>query len=271
MKSLLFSTACALTLCGAAACAPQTHIARTALDCPASEGALTRTNISADSKTCTYTSSRGDDITIRLVPVSSTPQASLQPIETELRALSNDVAPDAAADASAAPTPPTPPSPPAAASGETAAAAERAAAEAKADAGGADADAEREDKDSRPKHSDHTHVDLPGIHIDADEGSDSAHVSVAGINIDAGDDGAVVRSSKDVRMRGNPFVRERAGYRATFILANDHLAGGYHAVGYQAGGPRTGPLTVAVVKSRTGDNHQIFRDVQRIVRRNSGI
>jgi hypothetical protein len=63
----------------------------------------------------------------------------------------------------------------------------------------------------------------------------------------------------------------KRGFRATYILARDNLKDGYKAVGYEAGGPKTGPLTVALVKSKSGDHHDIFSDVKRLVRRNGGV
>ena len=41
-------------------------------------------------------------------------------------------------------------------------------------------------------------------------------------------------------------------------------------MGYQAGGPKTGPITVAVVKSKLGDHDDILDDAKHLVRRNSG-
>jgi hypothetical protein len=268
MKPLLFSTACALSLCAAAACAPKPHAARAALDCPATQGDLTRTSIAADGKSCLYQTNAGDQVQLRLIPVSSTPQAALQPVEQELQA---EVGPTTAAET------PAPPAAPGAASGKAASKAasdaEAAAKEAREDSRQAEAEAKEAaaDAEGEARGSEHTHVDLPGIHIDADDASDSAHVKVGMINIDAGDNGAVVRMSRDVRLRGHPFSREKQGFRATYILANDRLKDGYKAVGYQAGGPRTGPITVAVVKSRTGEHHGVFDDVQKLVRHNGGV
>jgi hypothetical protein len=43
-------------------------------------------------------------------------------------------------------------------------------------------------------------------------------------------------------------------------------------VGYQASGPKAGPLTIAVVKSRDdiGNGGRLYRDIERLVRRNGG-
>jgi hypothetical protein len=116
----------------------------------------------------------------------------------------------------------------------------------------------------------HAKIDLPGLHINAD--SDKADVHVGPIHVDASGDTATVRSLQDVRMRGEAFSRQKRGIRAMFVYAGDELGGGYKYVGYEASGPRTGPLAVAVVKSKTegGFHGDIYGDVKRLVRRNGG-
>ena len=133
------------------------------------------------------------------------------------------------------------------------------------------------------------HVSLPGLQVDADDKSDSAHVSLPGLNIDAKGDGAAVRmgnvhivtnndkvdlySTSETRLRGEGFSRTRNGVSAMFVYAGDNLGGGYKYVGYEAAGPKTGPLTVAIVKSRKegGFHGDVYGDVKRLVRRNGGI
>jgi hypothetical protein len=61
--------------------------------------------------------------------------------------------------------------------------------------------------------------------------------------------------------------------RAFLILAGPEYAGDRGYLGYMAGGPKTGPITVAVV--RGGGNgghhdHDIHNDIRRLVRLNSG-
>ena len=56
---------------------------------------------------------------------------------------------------------------------------------------------------------------------------------------------------RDVRLRGEALSRDRRGLRATFIYTGDDLPNGYRFVGYEAGGPKVGPITVAVVKSKS--------------------
>ena len=66
-------------------------------------------------------------------------------------------------------------------------------------------------------------------------------------------------------------LRERRGFRATYILAKDNLKDGWKAVGYEAAGPKSGPITVAVFKAHHGDHHDVSEDVKRLVRKNAGV
>jgi hypothetical protein len=76
--------------------------------------------------------------------------------------------------------------------------------------------------------------------------------------------------SRDVRLRGEALSPQRRGFRSTFILARDDLKDGWRSVGYEAAGPKTGPITVAVFKAREG-HHDVSDDVKRLVRRNGGV
>ncbi|WP_372786379.1 hypothetical protein [Phenylobacterium sp.] len=275
MKPLLYLSACGLALMSAAACAPTAPpTARAALDCPANQGDLERTSISPDKKTCLYASRDGDQVSLRLIPVSANYEMALQPVEQELQA---EVQTDqeaasakvtvAAGDAKAAAAD-------AKAAAASATEAEKAARQAAEDAGHELADADKDDKDTprgaHPDRNEHAHIDLPGIHIDADDDG-KADVNVGMIHVNAGENGAVVRMSRDVRLRGEAFSRDKRGFRATYILAKDNLKDGWKTVGYEAAGPKAGPITVAVVKARTGDHHDVFDDVKRLVRRNGGV
>ena len=244
MKTLPF-LASAVVL-ATAACAPGGKpAARAALDCPAREGDLSRVSQAADQRSCVYASSAGDDVSLRLIPVTGGPEATLQSIETELQA---EVAPPAPADAGKP------------------ADAERVAREAEADSGRWDDNGGRR---GRRPHGDTARIDLPGIHIRADDNKANVHVGM--IDVDAGEEGAVVRMARDVRLRGESLSPERRGFRSTYILARHNLKDGYKAVGYEAGGPKTGPLTVAVVKAKSGQHDDIFNDVKKLVRRNGGV
>lgn len=286
MRLTAFAAVSALAL-GAAGCAPRVDYAhRTALDCPERQGELQRTGVAADRKSCTYRAREGAEITLQLTPVANGDAgATLSAIETSL------VGPAVATTAADAKT------------------AEAKAADAKAEAdkaeakaatpvtGGSDADrAAREaaedaaalkskDEDwgthgrdtvtinGRPvasRDGEHAHVHLPGLHIDADD--NNARVDIAGVHIDANDDNATVHVIRDVRLRGQAFSRERNGVRAFFIAKRDNLPDGYRFVGYQASGPKVGPLTVALVRARDEFDHgdRLYRDIQRLVRLNGG-
>ena len=283
---LLGASALALT---AAGCGGGPIKARAALDCPDTQGDLTRTGKAADGKSCTYVGEDGAEVTLQLVSVQGGPDATLRAIETKLLA-------EAAAAAPATPQRPAPAPGPAQAAesalnnaeaARDAAAVER---EAKADSAGAGAGAKstkdaKVDVDIDVNGKDHgvvvsdgdnekVRVDLPGIRVEADEASESARVRIGPIHVDAGDGEATFRNGpRSVRLKGEQLSTERRGLRATFIYTGDKLPSGYRYVGYEAGGPKAGPLTVAVVKGRAdGDDHgRIAEDVTRLVRKNGGV
>lgn len=277
MKPLYLVAVSTLALT-AAACTGGPPPQRAALECPQAEGDLTRTSAAADGKTCTYTSAGGAEVTLQLVSAPGGPDAALSAIETNLlaeRAKPEAAATPAATDAEAA-KPTADAAKPAADAKAAASDAEQAAREAAADTKGVDVKIEVS-KDgtvvSRTGGSEVTRVDLPGIHIVANEDDDTAKVQVGPIKIDAGGDGATIRIRRDVRLRGEALNPEKRGLRATFIYAGEDLAGGYRFVGYEAGGPKRGPITVAVVKSKTEepDEGDLHRDVKRLVRKNGGV
>ncbi|MFI4951480.1 MAG: hypothetical protein ACHP7A_10650, partial [Caulobacterales bacterium] len=86
------------------------------------------------------------------------------------------------------------------------------------------------------------------------------------------DDHQTVKIMRDVRLQGEAFSREKRGLRATFMVKKDNLPGGYRFLGYEASGPKTGPLTVAVVKSHddVDNGTRLYHDIERLVRRNGG-
>lgn len=267
MKTPLLLAALALPL---AACAPKTPSARAALDCPATQGDLTRTAVAPDGKACIYATSSGAEVTLQLVSVDGGVDATLARLEDNLLAGRGE--PKAAAEAGAeagaeALAPP---------SKATVSDAERAAREAAQDTRGVSVNVEVKRDGEGPAASEDagvTRVHLPGVHIVANDETDSAKVRIGPINIDAGEDGATIRMRRDVRLRGEALNPEKRGMRATFIYAGDDLPGGYRFVGYEAGGPKRGPITVAVVKSRNEgpDGGEIYPDVKKLVRENGGV
>ena len=282
MRVISLSTAAALAL-GAASCAPHVnYAARTALDCPDRQGELVRTSISADRKTCTYRAGEGVDVSLQLTPVSGDAGQTLNAIEASLVGPAPAPAAEGAATAAPPAPPPKPPAPPAPPSGDAAKVAEQAAQDARG-SGASDEDwsagrdrAEVTDGQGRGVvvedggHGEHAHINLPGVHIEADD--HNARVNVGGIRIDAAEGEATIHVFREVRLPGQGFSREKDGVRATFIAKRDNLPDGYRFVGYQASGPKKGPLSVAVVKSRESldDNNRLYHDIQRLVRRNGG-
>lgn len=267
MRPLILLTASALAL---TACAPKTPVARAALDCPSRQGDLTRTAASPDGKICTYAGANGAEVTLQLVSTQGGVDRALSAIEANLLAERVKTADDGKGGEKAEL---------AEVSKQSAKDADKAAKEAAADSekagvhvdvnadGKADITTEGEDHDGNVR------VNLPGIHVVANENDDTAQVSVGPIHIDAGGGSNTVRIRRDVRLRGEALNPTRRGIRATFIYTGIDLPDGYHFVGYEAGGPKTGPITVAIVKSKAGDaeDDELYPDVKKLVRKNGGV
>ncbi len=268
MKPLYLACASALALT-AAACGPKVPVARAALDCPMTQGDLTRTSASPDGKACTYTDKGGTEVTLQLVNVAGSPDATLASIETILLADRTPAAPDAEGDGKAAE--------PAKASAAAVRDAEKAAKEASDDTQGVtvkvDVDAHTKSAGVVTEDGGTTRVNLPGIHIVANDDDDTADVQIGPLRVNASDDGATVRIRREVRLRGEALNPEKRGLRAMFIYTGHDLPEGYRFVGYEAGGPKRGPLTVAVVKSKSEgpDGHDLYPDVKKLVRKNGGV
>jgi len=253
MKNTLLMAAAGVLLTG---CGQGASYATTKLECPPSEGELKRVSVSGDGRTCAYRSPDGAEVSLELVPVVGGPEATLAKIEAALRsppassAVDAAVADDAKAKADLA-----------AMSAEVA----RVRAEAIRDAG-ADMSSDGPEGDDEG-----ARIDLPGVHIS--ESGDGGNVRIGPLKVDSDGDDTTVNVYRTVRMRGEALSREKRGLRATFIYTGKDLPAGYRYVGYEAGGPRNGPLTVAKVRSKvdteSGDN--IYHDVQELVRRNGGV
>jgi len=256
MKILLLAAVSACALVAGGCSSTQKPPARAALDCPATEGDLTRTAVAPDRRSCTYTTDEGAEVVLRLVDTNGDPRAALAALEASLMG-----------------TPaPSPAETVPAADAKTVADAAKAADEARKDAGmtvAADGDGVR--VATRPAKGETTRIDLPGIHILA--GDENADVRLGPITVNAQGDEATVRIFTDQRLKGEAFSREKRGLKATFIYAGDNLTNGYGFVGYEAAGPKAGPLTVALVRSRQseGEDQNIEGDVKRLVRRNSDV
>lgn len=274
MKTLTFLAASALALTTAACQRAEPLNAK--LDCPTAQGGLTRVSAAPDGQSCVYREADGAQVTLSRMPLKGDVRATLATLEAELKALGGtptgapSAGPSSAADAGPG----------------AAAEAARVEAEARADAKldttisatlrdktdtkSARFQAKFEDSGDE---TEHTRVDLPGLHIVVD--GEKADVNVGPIHVDADGDNstATIKIYREVRLRGEALSRVKRGVRATFIYAGDDLSGGYKYLGYEAAGPRTGPLTVAVVKSQSGsDQHSdMYDDVKRLVRRNGGV
>src|SRR5690606_35242314 len=167
----------------------------------------------ADGRSCTYVGEGGAEVSLRIVEVEGGVDATLARLEDELRSYlpAQPAAPAGAQGTEAAPAESeSAPAPASGSDGASADAAQKASAEAKADASAplsVEADAEREGGEV-------VRVDLPGIRIHADEARDEAKISIGKMTIDASDSGAVIRTRKDVRLRGEAFAREKRGVRA---------------------------------------------------------
>jgi hypothetical protein len=236
------------------------------LDCPEQQGDLRRVGVAADGQSCAY-AGQNAEVTLKLVALNGgDAEAALAPIEADLKTLM--------------PSMKAPPAPPAV-----------------------------DGKTGKPR-GDNAKISLPGIKIDAhDKGAD---IKIGGLSINANDGSAEVKVSKNVTMRdgdtkkqitertsgGNSNVsvksstddegdvdihanddgaqirqrRRGDGVRATLILASDKATSGYRVVGYEARGPKGGPLAVATVKAkgRNGSDHDVFEDMKTLVRHNVG-
>jgi hypothetical protein len=279
MKALIYLAASSALALGA--CQPGAIKARAALDCPTAQGDLTRTAAAADGKSCTYRASDGNEITLQLI--SGEAAATLKTVEA---ALLPPPSPEGLAAEAAKPKPEpasgTAPPDDAAKSAEWQAQHDAASAEIKARIGKEVDQTVRDNVEVViggktgvvvSEDGDTARVNLPGIRITAKD--DDANIRIGGLSVNASHDEAVVRIQRDVRLKGEALVREKRGLRATYIRTGKALPGGYRYVGYEAAGPKTGPLAVATVRSKVettgGDVDHIYPDVKRLVRRNGGV
>jgi hypothetical protein len=221
------------------------------LECPDSQGALKRQSAAADGRTCVYADSSSSEVTLQMVSLEGTDaETALAPLETQLKA---ELPPRSAKSDGAR--------------------------------GGSDGD------------KDTVNIDLPGVHIHA-KGDRGADIEAGHVDINAGDDGAHVRVRKDERMDqdgktvsvdshddhggvtvdandSGAEIHVDAGRhhntRLTVILVSE-VPGphGYKLAGYEARGPRDGPLVVASVKARTEQRDSLYHDMRALVARNVG-
>ncbi len=214
------------------------------LDCPDSQGDLTRKSAATDGKSCVYGGENGDQVTLRLISLDGKDvRDALAPIEADLKA-------------------------------------EVPVAERPKNSGGADASgASGKDRVDINLPGIHIHanggggadIDTGGVHIQAHDhdgkGGDHAVVQVGddehgpGVNINADDGGAQIRVEES-----------GSSIRAHYILASDHPGPhGFKSAGYEVRGPTGGPVAVAVALARSDDGLDDLRhDVRDLLRRNVG-
>jgi hypothetical protein len=209
------------------------------LTCPVVQGQLKRVSASADGQTCAY---QGDDteVTLRLLALKDADaRTALAPIETELKGLMPVSAPEPLGS----------PQVPAVAA---------------------------EPEEPASGKAGNVTIDFPGLQVHANDSG--AQVRVAGMHVDADDDGARVRLGGDTLVNASDKGAEirqvednDEGLHSTFILAGDDMSSGFRVVGYEARGPKAGPLVVAVVKSRAEHNdRKAFDDMKALVKLNVG-
>ncbi len=212
----------------------------TTLDCPESQGDLTRKSAASDGKSCLYADDAGAEVTLQLIGLDGVdPKAALAPLENQLRGE----------------LPPRP-----------------------ADATKKGSDNDRVDIDLPGVHihadgKDNAKVDVGGVTVNAHDSAAKAaspdSVSIAaghpgtnrgGVTVDAADNGAEIHVNEP-----------GAGVRLTVVLASDAAGpNGYRLAGYEARGPLGGPLVVASAKAKSEDHDDLYHDMGKLLERNVG-
>ncbi|MGA0544727.1 methyltransferase type 11 [Brevundimonas sp. VNH65] len=247
------------------------------LQCPDTLGSLTRKgSASADGLSCDYVGSRGAEVTLHLVRLDGrSADEALDGFERRLAALLPEAAAKVGADK--------------ARQQAEAAKADAEAARADAEAARADAQAARADGDhvsvvapgvrieaeDRGGAGDRATVRLPGIRIEAE--GDNARVQIGGMRIDSRDGQGVRTETTGVSVNANSEATEvrvaapGEAVRANYILTDGApQPGGWSVVGYEARGPRGGPLVVATVRAKERGRDRVFDDARDLVTLNVG-
>ena len=205
------------------------------LDCPDSQGDLTRKSQSADGKTCVYANDSGADVTLQLVALNGQDaKTALAPLEAQLK---SELPPSADTKA-----------------------------DTKADGGG---DNGRVDIDLPGIHI-HANGKNDDAKIDVGGGTNKLVIkngqsittttSGPGISIDAHDKNAQISINES-----------GSGVRVSYILASDNPGpNGYKVIGYEARGPSAGPIAVVSVKSKSDDADDLRDDARDLLRLNVG-
>ena len=212
-----------------------------ALQCPESQGLLTRKGSAAPGgEICTYGGPRGAEVSLHLVRLDDeTPEAVLAAFEQRLSASMPNTANQAAAGAE----------------------------------GDAGVRIRADDENAS--------VDLPGLKIRAE--GDAADIRIGGLRINTSDGGNGAASAQvtaggdqvDVQASGNvAAVRTSEGgdsTRATYQLTDDQPSPeGWRMVGYQARGPKGGPIVVATVRSKDRRSDELMDAARQLLTLNVG-
>lgn len=224
------------------------------LDCPERQGALRRISVAEDGQSCAYESATAS-VDLRLVRLNGgDAEAALSPIEAELKGVM--------------PPPPPTPKPPHQMKGDKNHASS-------IHLPGLSIDTNGEAADIRIGHltinSDGGAAEVKvnkNVSVKSDDGKGTVNITA---DEDHGDGDVAIRASD-----GGAEIRARKGgrddVRSTLIIANDKAPKGFRLAGYEARGPKGGPLAVAVVKAKTRDtdDHDLFKDMKALVRHNVG-
>ncbi len=201
------------------------------LDCPDTQGDLTRTARADDGRSCDYGDSAGDRIGLRLVALDGGDlKAALAPIEAQVR-----LEVPSGADPSRA---------------------------------GAGADNDRVDIDLPGIH---IHANGKDGETGAGESVKIGAGAAGGGNPDAGNGkGGVVIDAHDKGAEIH-VDEPGGGVRQTFVLASDKPGpNGFRVAGYEARGPSGGPIVVATVLTKSQEDDDPRDDVRDLLRRNVG-
>jgi hypothetical protein len=204
------------------------------LDCPETEGRLTRTAAAADGQSCDY---KGPDdemvsLTRMVLPAGQTAQVALSPMEASLQGMIKRGAGTGLVNVT---------------SDE-----------------GPNGDKANVDMPGIHIHSngDKSQVKIFGVTVDSDNDKANVHVGSGSkqASVNADDHGATIRAN-DVS-NGNT--------ESVFILAGEPATpDGYHAVGYVARGPAAGPLVVAQFKTKREHHGDQHGDLDDLIARNA--
>ena len=207
----------------------------TQLDCPESQGSFQRTGVAPDGKSCDYAGSDGAKLQLKLVSFTGDADAVLSPVETQMKSM----LPPAPAAPASNPPPSTAPT----------------------------------DKDN-----DNVNIDLPGISIHADDKNANVHVGNVHIDADGHDNSAHIRGGDHGRGQftvdandSGAVVRARSfgpNFEESLILVSKTPGpDGWRSVGYEALGPKAGPLVIASFQSKADEHDAMFNEVKALTRR----